>query len=281
MTLDIRDLSAGYDRKPVITGIHMTAAAGRICAVMGRNGSGKTTLLRCINHVLPPVKGEIRIMGQDITRMARHRIAQIISVVPQVNFSPFSFSCLDMVLMAGAARVRAWAAPSRKEQGRAAAAMAEAGIDHLAPQAFNAISGGERQLVMLARALFQQTPIMLLDEPTAHLDFTNQHRIMGLMRKLVKKRQMTVIITLHDPNLTYHYCDDVVLIHQGRVAAAGKTIDTLTGEVLSRVLGDNIRLDVTTGGVRVVVPETFDLTSEMTEPSLSKPLTTHQEKRAV
>jgi iron complex transport system ATP-binding protein len=281
MTLDIRDLSAGYDRKPVITGIHMTAAAGRICAVMGRNGSGKTTLLRCINHVLPPVKGEIRIMGQDITRMARHRIAQIISVVPQVNFSPFSFSCLDMVLMAGAARVRAWAAPSRKEQGRAAAAMAEAGIDHLAPQAFNAISGGERQLVMLARALFQQTPIMLLDEPTAHLDFTNQHRIMGLMRKLVKKRQMTVIITLHDPNLTYHYCDDVVLIHQGRVAAAGKTIDTLTGEVLSRVLGDNIRLDVTTGGVRVAVPETFDLTSEMTEPSLSKPLTTHQEKRAV
>ncbi|MFU8770774.1 MAG: ABC transporter ATP-binding protein, partial [Desulfotignum sp.] len=205
MTLDIRDLSAGYDRKPVITGIHMTAAAGRICAVMGRNGSGKTTLLQCINHVLPPVKGEIRIMGQDITRMARHRIAQIISVVPQVNFSPFSFSCLDMVLMAGAARVRAWAAPSRKEQGRAAAAMAEAGIDHLAPQAFNAISGGERQLVMLARALFQQTPIMLLDEPTAHLDFTNQHRIMGLIRKLVKKRQMTVIITLHDPNLTYHY----------------------------------------------------------------------------
>ncbi len=222
MTLEIQRLSAGYGSTPVITGIHMTAEAGRICAVMGRNGSGKTTLLRCINHVLPPLTGVIRILGQDVTRMARHRIAQIISVVPQLNFSPFSFSCLDMVLMAGAARIRAWAAPSGKEQDRAAYAMAEVGIGHLAPQAFNAISGGERQLVMLARALFQETPIMLLDEPTAHLDFTHQHRIMALMRKLAAKRKMTVIITLHDPNLTYHYCDDVVLIHQGRVAAAGK-----------------------------------------------------------
>jgi iron complex transport system ATP-binding protein len=279
MTLDIRRLSAGYNKTPVITGIHMTAATGRICAVMGRNGSGKTTLLRCINHVLPPWNGEIRVMGQDITRMARHRIAQIISVVPQLNFSPFSFSCLDMVLMAGAARIRAWAAPSRKEQDRAVFAMAEVGIDHLAYQAFNAISGGERQLVMLARALFQGTPIMLLDEPTAHLDFTNQHRIMALMRHLAAKRHMTVIITLHDPNLTYHYCDDVVLIHQGRVAAAGKTADTLNSEVLSQVLGDNIRLDVTTSGVRVAVPASFDPAADRPEYSSDKPLTTDQEKR--
>ncbi|MBG0778357.1 MAG: ABC transporter ATP-binding protein [Desulfotignum balticum] len=281
MTLEIQNLSAGYGSTPVISGIHMTADPGRICSVMGRNGSGKTTLLRCINHVLPPLKGKIRIMGQEITRMARHRIAQIISVVPQGNFSPFSFSCRDMVLMAGAARIRAWAAPSRKEQEQALSAMAEVGIDHLATQAFNAISGGERQLVMLARALFQETPIMLLDEPTAHLDFTNQHRIMALMRKLVKKRQMTVIITLHDPNLTYHYCDDVVLIHQGRVAAAGKTADTLTGDMLARVLGDNIRLEGTTGGVRVAVPASFDPATNRPKHASAKPLTTHQEKRVV
>mgnify|MGYP006301799839 CR=1 FL=1 len=281
MTLDIQDLSAGYGSTPVISGIHMTADAGRICAVMGRNGSGKTTLLRCINHVLPPLNGKIRILGQDITRMARHRIAQIISVVPQVNFSPFSFSCRDMVLMAGAARIRAWAAPSRKEQDCADSAMAEVGIGHLSSQAFNAISGGERQLVMLARALFQETPIMLLDEPTAHLDFTNQHRIMALMRKLAAKRNMTVIITLHDPNLTCHYCDDVLLIHQGRVAAAGKTAETLTGDVLARVLGDNIRLDVTTGGVRVAVPARFEPAADRPAHDPADPLTTDQEKRIV
>jgi iron complex transport system ATP-binding protein len=281
MTLEIQNLSAGYGSTPVITGIHMTADPGRICAVMGRNGSGKTTLLRCINHLLPPLKGKIRILGQDITRMARHRIAQIISVVPQVNFSPFSFSCRDMVLMAGAARIRAWAAPSRKEQEQALSAMAEVGIDHLASQAFNAISGGERQLVMLARALFQETPIMLLDEPTAHLDFTNQHRIMALMRKLAAKRNMTVIITLHDPNLTCHYCDDVLLIHQGRVAAAGKTADTLTGDVLERVLGDNIRLDVTTSGVRVAVPARFDSATNQPQYASANPLTPHEKKRIV
>jgi iron complex transport system ATP-binding protein len=135
--------------------------------------------------------------------------------------------------------------------------------------------------VILARALFQETPIMLLDEPTAHLDFTNQHRIMALMRKLAAKRQMTVIITLHDPNLTCHYCDDVVLIHQGRVAAAGKTADTLTGDVLARVLGDNIRLDVTTGGVRVAVPARFDPAADRPENDPADPLTTDQEKRIV
>lgn len=281
MTLDICNLSAGYGGKPVITDIHMTAGAGRVCAIMGRNGSGKTTLFRCINHVLPPLKGRIRVMGKDITQIARHHIAQIISVVPQVSFSPFSFSCLDMVLMAGAARIQAWAAPSKKERDRAVSAMEETGIDHLTDQAFNAISGGERQLVMLARALFQKTPVMLLDEPTAHLDFTNQHRIMSLMKALAVKRQMTVIITLHDPNLTYYYCDDVVLIHQGRIAAAGKTINTLTNDVLTQILGENIQVDVTTRGVFVAVPRTLDLKNDMPEISLSKPLKTDQEKRVL
>lgn len=257
MTLEIRHLTAGYGKKPVISDINMTAAAGRICAIMGRNGSGKTTLLRCINRVLTLMAGSIRIMGEDIAQLARHHIAQKISVVPQANFSPFAFSCLDMVLMAGAPRIRAWAAPSKKETFRAAIAMADVGIDHMKNQPFNAVSGGERQLVMLARALFQQTPIMLLDEPTAHLDFANQHRIMALMHTLARKRRMTVAITLHDPNLSHYYCDDVVLIHQGRIAAAGKTADTLTDTVLTQVLGENIQLDVTTKGVFVAVPRTI------------------------
>jgi iron complex transport system ATP-binding protein len=122
---------------------------------------------------------------------------------------------------------------------------------------------------------------MLLDEPTAHLDFTNQHRIMALMRKLAANRKMTVIITLHDPNLTYHYCDDVVLIHQGRVAAAGKTADTLTSDMLTRVLGDNIRLDVTTGGVRVAVPASLDPAADRAAHAQANPLTTHEKKRIV
>ncbi len=254
MNLRVEDISAGYGKIPVISRISMSVAPGRICALMGRNGSGKTTLLRCINGVLPITGGHIHILGTDIRTLDRHEIARRVSVVPQMTFSPFSFSCLDMVLMAGASRIRAWSAPSTKEKQKAFQAMAETGIDHKAHKDFNTLSGGERQLVMLARGLFQDTPIMLLDEPTAHLDFANQHRIMALMREAARRRNMTVVITLHDPNLTHHYCDDAVLIHEGRVRTKGETGLILNDQVLAGVLGDNIQCDVTQKGVFVVVP---------------------------
>lgn len=255
MNLAVEHLSAGYGKIPVISRISLEVGPGRICALMGRNGSGKTTLLRCINGVLKPLDGKVMIMGKDIQQLSRDKIARMISVVPQVSFSPFSFSCMDMVLMAGASRIRAWSAPSKKDRQKAFQVMAEAGIDHMALRAFNSISGGERQLVMLARGLFQDTPVMLLDEPTTHLDFANQHRIMALMLKLVKKRNMTVLITLHDPNLAHYYCDEVIMIRNGSVKAAGETRATMTDDVLSRVLGDNIQCDVTQKGIFVVTPK--------------------------
>lgn len=255
MNLSIENISAGYGGIPVISHIDLTVASGRICALMGRNGSGKTTLLRCINGLLPLLEGRVRVLDRDILDLGRDKIARMISVVPQVSVSPFSFSCLDMVLMAGAARIKAWSAPSEKEKQKALDAMAETGIGHMAKRAFNTLSGGERQLVMLARGLFQDTPIMLLDEPNSHLDFANQHKIMALMQSLARKRKMTVLVTLHDPNLTHYYCDDVILIHEGGVRARGETGKTLTDEVLSCVLGDNIECDVTRKGVFVVVPK--------------------------
>jgi iron complex transport system ATP-binding protein len=255
MNLVIENLSAGYGRTSVISGIDLEVAPGRICALMGRNGSGKTTLLRCINGILPLLDGRVRIMGKDIRKLSRMDIAKMISVVPQVSTSPFGFSCMDMVLMAGAARIKAWSSPSAKEKQKALDVMAETGIDHMARRGFNTLSGGERQLVMLARGLFQDTPIMLLDEPNSHLDFANQHRIMALMKALARKRNITVVITLHDPNLTHYYCDDVILIHQGGIRARGETLSTLTSEVLADVLGDNIQCDVTQKGVFVVIPK--------------------------
>jgi len=255
MNLAIKNITTGYGKTPVISNISLTVGPGRICALMGRNGSGKTTLLRCINGVLPVFEGNIRVMGKEIQKLGRAQVARMISVVPQTHFSPFSFSCMDMVLMAGAARIKAWSAPSGKEKQKALETMAETGIDHMAKRPFNSLSGGERQLVMLARGLFQDTPVMLLDEPNSHLDFANQHKIMALMQQVTRKRNMTVVITLHDPNLAYYYCDDVILIHKGRVKAAGKTCTTLTNDVLSAVLGDNIQCDETKKGVFVVIPK--------------------------
>lgn len=260
MHLSVENVNAGYGGTQVLFDITMSVAPGRICALMGRNGSGKTTLLRCINRVIRPDSGTINIMGKDIRGLNRHDISRMISVVPQTSFSPFSFSCLDMVLMAGASRLAPWQSPDRTDRDRALDVMEEAGVDHLAGKMFNAISGGERQLVMLARSLFQDTPMMLLDEPNSHLDFTNQHRMMEMMQRLVKKRQMSAVISLHDPHLTRYYCDDVVMIKSGAITAMGNTSDIMVREVLTEVLGSRIRCDETKNGVFVVTPESLNNT---------------------
>jgi iron complex transport system ATP-binding protein len=255
MSLHVDNISVGYGNIPVLSNINIKIGSGTICGLMGRNGSGKTTLLRCINGLLKPMSGEVAVMGESIKNLSRNKIARIISVVPQTSFSPFSFSCIDMVLMAGVSRINSWSVPSKKEKVKANKVLSEAGIAHLADRAFNSISGGERQLVMLARGLFQDTPVMLLDEPNSHLDFPNQHMIMSLMKALVKKRNMTVLITLHDPNLTSYYCDEVIMLKDGSVVASGATHSTMTDETLSQVLGNNIQSDITKTGLVVVVPK--------------------------
>ena len=252
--LTIENLSAGYDKAPVLRDISLRVEKGGICALMGRNGSGKTTLLRCINAILKPEQGSVRAFGREITRLKRVEIARLISLVPQSSSSVFPFSCLEMILMGGAARVKPWSAPSRKEAATAMEVLREVGIENLARRSFNQLSGGERQLVMLSRALFQNTPIMLLDEPNTHLDFSNQHRMMEIMREVVKRRGATALISLHDPNLTLHYCDHVVMLKQGRIIAHGPTGEVMEETILREVLGDNIQTDLTLGGLKVVMP---------------------------
>ena len=223
---------------------------GCICAVMGRNGSGKTTLLRCVNAILKPARGTVSAFGQDVARLSRVEIARLISLVPQSHSTAFPFSCLEMILMGGAARIQPWSAPSRKDVAEAMEVLREVGIEDLARRPFNQLSGGERQLVMLSRALFQNAPIMLLDEPNAHLDFSNQHRMMEMMRAVVKRRGATALISLHDPNLTLHYCDRPVMLKKGRVVAQGPTGAVMKESILRDVLGENIQTDVTIGGLQ-------------------------------
>jgi iron complex transport system ATP-binding protein len=128
------------------------------------------------------------------------------------------------------------------------------GISALTHRPFNHLSGGERQLVMLSRALFQDAPIMLLDELNTHLDFSNQHRMMKLMRELVKKRGVTALISLHDPNLTLNYCDQDAKLKEGRIVACGSTKQVMEDHILQQVLGENIQTDVTVKGLPVVTP---------------------------
>ena len=254
MSLAIENVSAGYDKVPVLKDVSLKVEQGTICALMGRNGSGKTTMLRCINAILKPMRGRIVANGRPVSSLSRIEIARLISLVPQGVQAVFSFSCLEMILMSSAARINAWSSPGKKEIQKALGVLDEVGIPALAHRPFNQLSGGERQLIMLARALFQDAPIMLLDEPNSHLDFSNQHRIMGLMRDVVKKRGVTALISLHDPNLTLHYCDQVAMLKDGRVIAHGPTDDVMENETLRHVLGENIQMDLTVKGFRVVTP---------------------------
>jgi iron complex transport system ATP-binding protein len=254
VSLAIDNLSAAYGKLPVLKDVSLTVEQGSICALMGRNGSGKTTMLRCIDAILKPTKGRVLANGKEINRLSRMEIARLISLVPQGIQTAFSFSCLEMVLMGSAARLRAWDAPGKKETHKALEILNEMGIHTLAYRPFNEISGGERQLVMLSRALFQQAPIMLLDEPNSHLDFSNQHRMMALMREVVKKRGVTALISLHDPNLTFYYCDQAAMLNEGRIIATGPTSEVMEDHILRQALGENIQTDTTITGLQVVTP---------------------------
>lgn len=256
MTVQINGLTAGYDGKsPVLKEINIEIGGGHICGLLGRNGSGKTTLMRCINAILRPMHGQVLVMDKDVAFLSRTSIARLISFVPQSSYTVFSFSCLEMVLMGCVSRLKLWASPGPAEITKARQVFEEVGIAELTDMSFNHLSGGQQQLVMLARALYQEAPVMLLDEPSSHLDFCNQHKVMSLMRQIVKLHGATALITLHDPNLALHYCDEVVMLHQGEVIANGPTGETLNNANLRRVFGDNIQTDTTSSGFQVVVPQ--------------------------
>lgn len=254
MSVRVNGITAGYGNTVVLHDISVEMAAGRICALIGRNGSGKTTLMRCINGILKPITGTITVSSREIRSMKRDEIARLISLVPQGNYSPFQFTCLEIILMGGVSRIKPWSSPCAKEKRRALEICREVGVAGLAERPFNCLSGGQKQLIMLARALHQDSPVMLLDEPNSHLDFPNQHMMMGLMRRFVRERGVTALITLHDPNLALQYCDDVVMLREGRVVAAGPTAEMLDDTHLREVLGAGIVVERTVSGGWVVVP---------------------------
>lgn len=255
-------LRAGYGDVTVLHDVNLRIGAGRICALLGRNGSGKTTLMRCINGFLKPAAGAISVSGRNISRLRRNEIAGLISLVSQGSHSPFMFSVMELILMGAAARIRIWSSPGAEEKRRAVAICDELGIAGLLNMPYSHLSGGQKQLAMLARALYQAAPVMLLDEPNAHLDFGNQHRMMALVREVVKGRAVTALITLHDPNLALQYADDVVMLRHGKVVASGPTGAVMDDDRLRTALGRNIKLDDTLSGVRVVIPRNIDAIAE-------------------
>lgn len=257
VTVQINNLTAGYGRRPVLYDIRLQVGEGRIVGLLGPNGSGKTTLMRCINSIIKPLQGEVCVRGYNVNKLDRMRIARLVSLVPQKTSAVFSYSCQDMIVMGMTPRLNVWSKPGKEACAKARQVCEEIGIADLLEHPFNQLSGGQQQLVLLARALVQDTPVMLLDEPTSHLDFSNQHRVLGLMLSMARSRGVTSIITLHDPNLALHYCDEVVILKEGRIIAGGQSRQVMNNSNLCQAFGQNIEVDSTGKGLRVVVPRSI------------------------
>ncbi|MDD3294015.1 MAG: ABC transporter ATP-binding protein [Geobacteraceae bacterium] len=252
--LAVDDIVFDYRDKPVLHGITFKVERGSLCGLLGPNASGKTTLLKCINGVLKPRQGHVRVNGENVGAMTRREVARLMAVVPQQMSLAFSFTALQMVVMGRASRLGALSLPSSKDRDEARAAMEELGVEDLAERQFNELSGGERQLALLARAIFQETPLLLLDEPTSHLDFRNQYRIMDVVSEMTRAKGLSTLVTLHDPNLAARYCTHLVLLREGRLHRSGTREAVFERKTLEEVYGMEVFVQPIPGGPSMVLP---------------------------
>lgn len=240
--LSLKNLQFAYQPDfPVLRQVSFEATAGSITAVLGPNGAGKTTLLKLILGLLRPHSGEIILAGRNLRHYSRRELSRWIGLVPQRESVPFEYTVLEYVLLGRAPYLGPLDQPSADDIAVARQALARLEIEGLERRAIPELSGGELQLVMVARALAQQTRILLLDEPTSHLDLSNKFRVLDILRGLAKEGA-TILFTTHDPEAASLVADGLVLVAKGQVLAAGSVDETFTAEKLSATYGVEVEV---------------------------------------
>ncbi|MHC1585253.1 MAG: heme ABC transporter ATP-binding protein, partial [Candidatus Syntropharchaeia archaeon] len=238
--LDVRGVDASYGSELILKSIDFKAERGELLGVIGPNGSGKTTLLRTITRILKPKVGTVFLDGRDVFSMKDREFARNVASVSQDTEVSFDFSVLDIVLMGRTPHLGRLEVESEKDLLIAKRCMELTNTWHLADRSITEISGGERQRVIIARALTQEPKVLLLDEPTSHLDINYQIEIMELIKRLTVEKKLIVISVIHDLNLASQYADRLILLDKGRIFAMGKPEEVLTRENIKRVF----RVDV-------------------------------------
>jgi iron complex transport system ATP-binding protein len=226
-----------------LDGVSFAIEAGEVFGVIGPNSAGKTTLLRLLTRVVAPVRGEVRLDGQPIRRLAHAELARQVAVVPQDAPRPFPFSVEQLVLMGRYPHAPGRFFESDADRAHAVEAMEATGVRHLATLPLEQLSGGERQRAMLARALAQQPRLLVLDEPTSHLDLRYQAETAALLQRVNGERGMTVLLVSHDLNLAAEVCDRLLLLSAGRVARVGPPSAVLQRDMLEAVFGCPVVVD--------------------------------------
>ena len=255
--LEAHDLAIGYGTTGIGADLTLTIEAGDILCLLGPNGCGKTTLFRTLLGLLPALSGQVLLGGRPISGQPRAEIARRIAYVPQAHAPPFPFEALEVVLMGRTARLGTFGQPGRHDRETALDAMRQLGIGDLAHRDYSRLSGGQRQLVLIARALAQEAPLIVMDEPTASLDFGNQAQVLSRITKLVRNAAGAgrgVILSTHDPDQAFALDARVLLMKEGRTLANGSASDVLTAANLSDVYGMPIAVETTGSGRKVCLP---------------------------
>jgi len=233
---DIESLAFQYGRTPVIDGLNLTIDGGGVTAILGPNGSGKSTLLKLLLGLLHPRYGNIRLRGQELGNIPRRDLARQVAYVPQVHREAFGYSVFDIVLMGRMPHISFLSRYGQIDRRIVREALHKLEIAHLAQRPYTQISGGERQLTLIARALAQGADIFIMDEPTNSLDYGNQMRLLERVNKLAAGG-FTFLFTTHHPDHALAIADRVVMMKAGRIVRDGATSETITPETLADLYG--------------------------------------------
>ncbi|HLB63038.1 MAG TPA: ABC transporter ATP-binding protein [Actinomycetota bacterium] len=243
--LELRGVTAGYGARSVLSDVTLSVGAGEVVGLVGPNGSGKTTLVRVASRTLRPSAGEVLVAGHDPYRLSGSQAARLVAVVPQDVAPAFSFTALEVTLMGRSPHLSRWGSSDPEDWAVARRAMAAVGVQHLADRPLEELSGGERQRVVLAQALAQDAPVLLLDEPTTHLDLRHVLDLLSLVRVLAERDGRAVLAVFHDLNLAASACDRVAVLDGGRLVLLGRPEEVLTHVMLLDVYG--VEADVRPG----------------------------------
>lgn len=253
VVLEVENVSCGYGEREVIHKASFALHAGNILCLLGANGSGKTTLFKAILGLLPIKNGRICFDKQDTAKWSRRKFARTFAYVPQAHTPPFAFTVRNVVLMARTSHLDQFSSPGRHDREVTEEALHSLNIAHLAEARYTELSGGERQLVLIARALAQQAQVLVMDEPASNLDFGNQIRVLSQVKKLAAGG-LALLMTTHSPNHAFECASQVAVLKGGRLLAHGSPQAILTEGLLRQVYAVPLRIVELDGNCRTCVP---------------------------